>query len=249
MVTNLKRLFKKDLSLGTLSLQPILPFKQYNDLNTLGSENLAELLSFSEQRQFPDLCPEPTGKRVLFFSRRSTAKLLANIPTDQASLLVNYQIGDVPLGNTPLVSVSSPNRPNVYTLKGTFTPLPFRPRYFDILLLPFASSFGNEVLDHLSSLAGLLGNGGRAVIAVVHPTFEIFLTNQNPSSKARADSSLQAYFTALRDHDLYLETLLEGVINRENKTFFLQGEALNAGDDILGIPLVLFMRVVKYIKS
>lgn len=234
MVTNLKRLFKKDVV-----EQTAFPFKQYNCLNTLTPENRTDLLSFSEQRQFPDLFPEMTGKRVLFFSRRSTAKLIANMPVDRASLLVNYQIGDTASEETPAV-----DPPHVTFLKGALDPLPFRPGYFDLLFLPFASNGGNEVLDHLSSFAGLLNNGGRAVISVVHPTFEIFLTNQNPDSRARMEPSLQTCFSALRDNDLYLETLQEGVINRENKNFFSE-----AGDDILGIPLVLFLRVVKYIKS
>ncbi|MBI2340406.1 MAG: hypothetical protein HYU99_08605 [Deltaproteobacteria bacterium] len=241
---SLKRLFKKEAAVQTpLGQRPVANrsslFKQYHCLNTLPPETLADLLSFAEQRRFLDFCPELNNKRILFFSRRATTPLLANIPTDHVEIMANYQLGDAPVSN----------QLNVFNLRGTLKPLPFRFGYFDLLLIPFGSSLNNEVLDHISAMAGLLKNGGRAIISVLHPTLEIFLTNQNPASKGRAVSSVQAYFTAFRDQNLYLETLSEEAINRENKTFFAAGPGREVTDDILGIPLVLFMRVVKYVKT
>lgn len=239
VVTNLKNFFSTSSrnKLPGMGI-PFSSFRQFHFLNTLDSQNLTELLQFSEQRFFANLSPDLSGKKGLFFSVSATRLLLERLLKQNPSTLINYQ----------LEPFTPPRHAAIVSLVGTFKPLALRPHFFDVLFAPFTSFHKKEFLGIMPQLANLLVNGGRAVFSFIHPALEYFLYNQNPSSPVSSSNNLENYFSSFKENNLYLEHLQEGVIDKEMKPFFHNLGQSNTFDEYRGIPLVLFFRVVKYVK-
>ncbi len=239
VVTNLKNFFstssRNKLPGAEVSFSS---FRQFHFLNTLDPQSLTDLLQFSEQRFFADLSPDLLDKKGLFFSIVATRLLLERLLKKNPSHLVNYQ----------LEPFTPPRHAAVVSLVGNFKPLALRPYFFDVLFAPFSSFHKKEFLSMMPQFANLLVNGGRAVFSFIHPALEYFLYNQNPSSPISSSNNLQNYFSSFKENNLYIEHLQEGVIDKELKPFFHNLGQSDTFDEYRGIPLVLFFRVVKYIK-
>lgn len=237
VVTNLKKMFGK-----SLVSHPISAFRQFNLLNSFDPQSLTDLLQFSEQRFFVDLSPDLSDKKGLFFSLPTTRLLMERLLKKNPSHLMSYQLESFVESFSPL------RQAHLISVSGGLKPLACRLQFFDFLLAPFVSLYKKDMATFMPQFASTLVNGGRAVFSFIHPALELFLYNQNPSSPVRSPNSLQNYFTSFKENNLYLEHLQEGIIDKEMKPFFHYHGGESFFEDYRGIPLVLFFRVVKYIK-
>lgn len=230
VVYNLKRIFKK-----SETPQTIPPFKQFNYLNSMEQKDLVDLLHFSQQRVLAQTIPDLSTKNVLFISFPSTVSLVDTFIKFDPALLMNYQVH----------FNANHSRSNVHSLTGSLNPLSVKKESFDAVFFPVASLYQKDFLSSFKHLGQTLKNGGRAFICVVHPALELFLYNQNPSSASKAQLNFQSYFSGLKENNLYLEELIETNIDKETKVFFKDSRYF---DEFKGLPLVLFLRAVKFQK-
>lgn len=242
VVSNLKRFF------GKPSGQISPPFKQFNHLNLLSHQDMTELLQFSERRILLGMSPSLSDKKVLVISQPSTDYLIQRIIDSNPESLINYQI-DQNGGGGSEKKWTNGDQIFHYTIKGSLKPLAIRPGSFNFVIVPLATQYREELIPLFSQISKTLANSGRLVLSLIHPALEIFLYNQNPASSARARTSLQGYIKALRENDLYLEDLTEGVIDHETKPYFVTTNGTTHFEDFKGIPLVLMLRAVKFIKN
>lgn len=234
VVSNLRRLFKKE------PVKAIPPFKQFHYLNSLRPQSLVDLLQFSEQRHFMDLSPEPEGKKILFISYPPSKLLSEKLIALRPSQVLHYQVEPSPVSEAP----------HLYVAKGNLKPLSVRPQSFDLVYLPVATQYKKDFLPHFSSISSALVNGGRVILSIIHPVLEILLTTQNPASTSRAQTSLKNYFIALKESQLYLEGITEGIIDKEMSPFFKEASSeIDYFEEFKGMPVVLFLKVVKFVKQ
>lgn len=233
VVHNLRRIFSKPAEIHSIP-----PFKQVNYLNTMDHRHLVDLILFVEQRHFGEIPIETKGLTVLFISSPETRFLLERVLATYPSRLINYQL-------TPH---AMPENPLLYRVIGALRPMAIPSNRFDILFFPASAYFKIDFIPYIVQISNALVHGGRALLSFIHPSLELFLYNQNPASPARASNTFQGYFNALRENDLYIETVLEGVVDKETKPFFSGPQGSSYFDEFRAIPLVLFMKVVKYMK-
>lgn len=226
---NLKRIFRRQD-------EPLYPFKQFNALNRLSPDELKEILLFSEREVFLRSGCGFADKKVFFLHENGTVPLAEKILAQKTTLL-HYQ------HSTQTVGISSAS---YFPVCGGLKPLAVASDVFDAAIVPAASRFDRDTSLLLPELVRGLKNGGRLSLTVIHPTLEIFLTNQNPASVSRARFGLEHYAAALRANQLFLESIHEGVIDKDLKPFFEEAQDFN---ELQGIPLVLYLRSVKFIKT
>lgn len=230
VVSQLRRLFKRP------SNQDFAPFKHWHYLNTQSPQELSEILFFAEQRHFFELVPDIKGQVVGVFTQRNTQNLVEKLMMKKAHQLVEIQLEKMPAQpNQGLVQIRSPLRP-----------LPLRGQSFQVALLPFATRTVGSLFEGLPEISRSLINGGRFVLSIIHPVLEILIYNQNPASLARAQNSLSGYVAALKQNHLFVEDLREGIVDSDLKSFFYYQEGRSCYDEFVGLPLVLFLRAVKY---
>lgn len=233
VVTNLKRMFVKNSS------DPLIDsFRQSHYLNALDPKTLREILLFAEQRFFMELSPQADNKQVLFVSAPVTKFLLERCAKMGPASLLNYELD-------PYIP---PSFPQMFSVTGGLKPLAVRQNYFDMAFVPAAGFYKMDIASSIPQISASLLNGGRMILSVIHPSLELFLYNQNPASPHKAPNNFQNYFSVLKDNHLYLEGLLEGVIDRELKPFFTTPRGGDYFEELRGIPLVLFLRAVKFVK-
>lgn len=242
VVSNLKRFFGKPDS----QVSP--PFKQFNHLNLLSHQDITELLQSSERRILLGMSPSLSDKKVLVISQPSTDYLIQKIIDSNPERLINYQIDQNGGGGSARKGTNG-DQNFYYTIKGGLKPLAVRPGSFNFVIVPMATQYREEIIPFFSQISETLANNGRLVLSLVHPALEIFLYNQNPASSARARTSLQGYIKALKENDLYLEDLTEGVVDYETKPYFVTANGTAYFEDFKGIPLVLMLRAVKFVKG
>ncbi len=232
-VLNFKNFFRKAEE-STLQKS----FRHPNYLNSLGAQALANLVNFIEQKGFPDLLPECGQKNTAVIAYPSCKFILERLSKKNATI-VNYQIEPFIVSQT----VQS------FTLGGNLKPLSLRAGAFDLVVAPVSSQLKTDWNALIPSFSECLNNGGRFVFAVFHPFLEILLHNQNPASVQKAQTSLALYFNTLKDNHLYIEACSEGIIDKDAKPFFTGPEGEKAFEEFRGLPLVLFLRAVKYVKE
>ena len=240
VVHRLKRIF------GRSAVEPIPPFKQFNDLNLLSPQELTELLLFFEHQQLMELVPDVQDKKVLLFSLAETDHFKEQILSKKPSVLIDFESDAEQKQFKPHLIKKTES---YIKLKGELSALPLKSNIFDCLVMPCASLFQNNGEASYPSCFKTLSNGGRLIISVIHPTLELFLYNQNPSSNFRIRTSFQYYLNMLKDHHLYLENVVEAQVNQESRSFFIKSDDSSHFDDLLGIPLVLILRCVKFVRS
>lgn len=239
VVNNLKRLFRRE--------ETFLPFKQFNYLNCMPEQELNELLRFLEQRLFIESLPTLSAKRVLFISQPHTRYLLPKIYQLNPSFTMEYEPDE--LSNGVLAnSDTSIYRDNICVVKGSLRSPALKSDFFDAIFVPLVVQSRIELDDYVTGLADTLAQGGRLILLVSHPFLEILLHNQNPSSKTRARIQLHHYMSLLKLNHLYLESLGEGVIDKETRSFFETAGKENYYDEFCGIPFALSLKAVKYVK-
>ncbi len=234
VVYNLKRMFVKNSP-----HQAIDPFKQSHYLNSLDPKTLREILFFSEQKLFMELAPEAIDRTVFFVSAPPTRFLLERCAKMGPKSLLNYELD-------PFIP---PSFPQMFSVTGGLKPLAVQQNYFEIGFVPAAGFYKMDMASSIPQISSSLINGGRVLLSLIHPSLELFLYNQNPASPHKAPNSFQNYFSVLKDNNLYIEGLLEGVIDRDLKPFFTSPGGGDYFEELRGIPLVLFLRAVKFVRS
>lgn len=224
-----------------------LPFKQANYLNQMQSNDLGALVQFSEMQTFMDMAPDIANKRVLFLSQRSTSHVLPKILALHPGHVIHYQLD----------SLDPAMKKNVLAVKGGLRPLALKSETFEVILFPANHFIEKDMTIYLEELSRVLCHGGRLLLSVVHPFLELLLYNQNPLSYKRGQSSLNKYFQACRDHQLYIENVHEGLVDNTMKPFFKTPvgartdhlEGMTPYDEFRGIPLTLTFKAVKFSKK
>jgi len=214
-------------------------YKQRNFLNTLPPEKLSEILLFLEADKLNKLVPDSAGKRILFFDDQQHSFVKRKILSKSSQGVVNY----VYHGETV-----SEQMPGHYTVMGDINRLCLVERQFDIIVCPFALGKDHINFEIIDNLNKSLKNGGRFIMSLRHPHLENILYNQNPSENRVLENSLSRYFKLLKEQFLYLENLEEAAIDHTVKPFFNQGD-INCIHEYKGIPMVLFLRAVKFVRS
>jgi len=235
----IKRFFKKQ------ELEPIHAFKQFNYLNLLTPNDLTDLLQFIEKNRFLSLTPPIADKKTLLIAHPLNRHFVSKFLNLNPACLMVYQTEKNGGGELKISgNYSSP----YFQVNGSLKRLALKPSSFELAFVPMATCFREEIIPHFSKIAQSIQNGGRLVLSVIHPLLEMLLYNQNPAETARTQSSLQNYLSALRENHLYLENLTEGVVDVDSKPYFVTSEGSGHFEEFKGIPLVLFLRLVKFQK-
>ena len=225
------------------------PFKQFNYLNLLSHDELADLLQFSEEAKFVDLLPELSGKNVLQIGGVNGDSIARRVFQSSSRSILFYRQGSVSTATPPSSHFpKNPEKP-IHSVAGKLTPLAVSNESCDVVIAPLASRYRLDVTEVLPEFSRALNNGGRLVVSTIHPTLELFLYNQNPSQSVRATNNLELILGALRKNSLYLEEIREGAIDREAKPFFVKEGEEKFYEELKGIPLVLFLRAVKFVRN
>lgn len=240
VVYNIKRLFKKPVT------SEYVPFKQFNYLNQLSQKELSQLLHFVEQQKMVDLVSDLEGKKTLFVCYPGTLHFCSRLLDDQTLFLLLYRArskNNFYPPNEDLASLS------IDCIKGSLKQLAIKSDYFNVAFAPLSTQTQTDFTPFFSEFSRILPNGGRLVISLIHPNLEFILYNQNPSSQSRVQNHIQDIIEALRANHLYLEQLHEGVVDQSVKPFFVTGDHSRPYEEFKGLPLVLFIRAVKFVKE
>lgn len=239
VVYNIKRLFKKPVT------SEYIPFKQFNYLNQLSQKELSQLLHFVEQQKMVDLVSDLEEKKTLFVCYPGTLHFCARLLDSKTRFLLLYRARSKNFSppNEDLASLS------IDCIKGSLKNLAIKPDYFNVAFAPLSAQTQTDFTQFFSEFSRILPNGGRLVISLIHPHLEFILYNQNPSSQSRVQNHIQDVIEALRANHLYLEQLHEGVVDQSVRPFFVTGNNSKPYDEFKGLPLVLFLRAVKFVKE
>jgi len=215
------------------STQNVLPFKAENQINTLDSQSLVDVLKSIEGRLVSKLLPKLQNKKVLLFSpqdRPFIRELVsAEKPEESVQLLLTTHNQELA---TQRIYIDT---------KG----VPLKPNTFDCVI----ANMTDDEVDFepiMKQLSFCLKSDGVYILTAKHPCLDVITKNQNPFSDERIAKQLQDYINFMRLHNLYLEDLKEGLITHEVKTFFTLAKNDTLFNDYLGIPLVISFRFVKY---
>ena len=233
VVTNLKRFFNRNSEEKTFS-----PFRSVHFLNSLSHSNLSEILLACQQQHFLSLVPELSEKKTLLISSPGTRIILERVLKKNPFRLFNYQL-------TPFTPVMDPR---LITVTGSYQSPALKPSVFNLALLPCAGMFQSDFISSISGITASLANQGRLVLAMIHPMLSYILTNQNSASNQRSQHTLQGVFSKLRDLDLYIESIGEGTVDRDLRSYFVDSVGHGHFDDYQGLPLVLLIRAVKFVR-
>lgn len=228
---------------------PVPSFKQFNYLNLLSHEELSDLIQSSEEATFPDLLPELSGRNILQIGASTSGYIAQKVFQAPARSILFYRYGTGGVVPPPSTNYSKSPERVIHTVTGKLNPLSVSNESCDVVTAPLATRYRLDVTEFLPEFSRSLGNGGRLVLAAVHPTLELFLYNQNPSQSVRATNNLESIIGALRKNSLFLEDIREGVIGREVKPFFVKEGEEKFYEELKGIPVVLFLRAVKFVRN
>lgn len=228
---------------------PVPPFKQFNYLNLLAHDELNDLIQSSEEATFLDLLPDLSGRNILQIGFANSGYIAQKIFQAPSRSVLFYRNGLAPAVSSPSGSFSKGADRVIHHVTGKLNPLSISGDSCDVIAAPLATRTRLDVTDCLPEFSRVLANGGRLVLAAVHPTLELFLYNQNPSQSVRATNTLESVIGALRKNALFLEDIREGMIDREVKPFFAQEGGEKFYEELKGIPLVLFVRAVKFVRG
>lgn len=213
-------------------------FKKENYINRLTDEALCEILSFSEERLFETVLSRLEFEKALILSPQNY--ITRQILKRKSGHLCAYHLPEDPLIE---------NHPKLISIRGDDDPLSLKSESFDFVFCPAATQMQRDLSQNFNELSRVLKRGGRLLMSVPHPSFEFFIKNQNPNSNLQAESSLEFYLDRLRRQNLYLEVLKEGQVNQNLKPFFEAEGHLTHYDELKGLPLVLFLKVVKFVSQ
>lgn len=241
VVDNIKRLFKKP------EPREYIPFKQFNYLNQLSQKELCQLLHFVEQRKMVDLVSDLEEKKTLFICYPGTLHFCTRLLDDKTRFLLLYRVcsqnNHFYSSSEDLASLS------LNCVKGNLKHLAIKSDYFNVVFAPLSTQTQIDFTPFFSEFFRILPNGGRLVISLIHPHLEFVLYNQNPSSQLQVQNHIQDIVNSLRDNHLYLEQLKEGIVDQNVRPFFITSDNSKPYDEFKGLPLVLFIRAVKFIKN
>ncbi|HBF13232.1 MAG TPA: hypothetical protein DDW49_07585 [Deltaproteobacteria bacterium] len=215
-------------------------FKSFNGLNNLSEKDLVETLTFSEEKEWEKNLPELEGKKVLFYLNAANQHLLHKISQkNPKAVYVLFEDGALILANEK----------NIYYIRSELKLAPLKTGFADVLIVSLASLYKEDALAVLEFLSPMLAHNGRMMLSVIHPFLEILLYNQNPAQQTRARYQLQDYLRRLRENDLYVETIKEGLIDKDLKPFLVKKQDEQIYHETSGIPLVLFLKAVKFVST
>lgn len=229
---SLSQIFKKQ----EINTSP--SFRHFHYLNQIPESEISEMVGSVEDRNFTDLLPGLENKNILLLSCRFSLKIRENILNQNPKKLVELNYTQTKEG-VPDMALD-----NYFFVHANLKHIPLKPASYDEVLWP-ASFLQRDFRPQIPEVASLLAPGQHLTFSVLHPFLEILLTTQSPASSSKAQSSLEGYFQAFKEQGLFLENLIEGVVDRETKSFFVVEGEPKFYDEYRGIPLVLFLRMVK----
>ena len=231
MAKSLKKIFSR-----TPEKKPISPPLFWNSLN---GADFADLLRVAESSRFMEMAPPLEHKTNLYISESESPYLIQKIGQMGAQTLVELRSK---MKLSPLSIVRSNPIPIRHAIiEADPMALPLKNESADTLLAPIANT--NHRLDiFLSEWSRVLKNEGRGVISLMHPSLNFTLKNPNNSNL----TSLESYWAQLRQNHFYVEQLIETVVDKNTKPFFVSSNAENIYHEYQGHPLVLTLKVVKY---
>lgn len=213
-------------------------YKHGHYLTRLASDKLGEMLTYSESDVMLSMLPEFGAKKVLLINDGCHKYLYKKIGTTEAAHVVNFCLSEQ--GKNELA--------NAFTIYGDLDRLPFKNLQFDLIICPFASMGHRYSPDLLAVFSKMLKNGGRMILSLKHPQFEHVLLNQNPAEVATTNNSVGAYFSLLKENNLFTEDLREGVVNQTLRPYFVGQDQTDFYHDYKGLPLTLIFKTVKFAK-
>lgn len=229
---SLSQIFKKQ----EINTSP--SFRHFHYLNQIPENEISEMVGSVEDKNFLELAPQIENKNILLLSCRFSFKIREDILNKNPKKLVevNYTQTTEGIPDMPL--------DNFFFIHANLKHIPLKPGTFDEVFWP-ASFLQRDFRPQIPEVASQLTPGQHLTFSVLHPFLEILLTSQNPASGSKSQSSLEGYFQAFKEQGLFLENLNEGVVDRETKSFFVVEGEPKFYDEYRGIPLVLFLRMVK----
>lgn len=233
MKTNFAKIFSR-------APTEIPPFKHAHYLNLLSPPELSPLLGFMEQNLLLDDLINIEGKKILLLGNSQANYLTEKIMEKKPAWLALY----LPDSRIPLPC----QEPNFIGIRGNLKPLALASGSFDAIIAPWAAFSQNDPLPLLPEFCRVLAAGGKLLLTVAHPTLEILLNNQNPESQGISKNNMESYFSSLRTQNLYLEWIRESLVDKQVRSFFISQEGTDYSDEFSGIPLVLLLRSVKYVR-
>ena len=234
VVSNLKRFFLKPEEREFAS------FRQKHFLNDLPRKDVLDLLHFVELKNFSTFLPDLANKKILLLSHAPSRGLLDKLIEAHPDLIVNYQV-DPHL---------SRKHPQVFTVMGQACPLSLKKECADVLYSPFLLLNPKNIRASLKEYARVIKQGGRLQFSVMHPTLDFILNRKSLDNQDTGlyAPTLQSYLEILRENHFYLEDLTENTADQTTRPFFLGPDDMNYYDEYEGLPLLLTMKAVKFVK-
>lgn len=233
VATQLRRIF------GRSPGDDIPAFKQQHYLNLLSPEEMGSLISSSEQNLHLNFPLGVTGKKVLLVCHPRVYGFADRILKEKPSQLVCYHVAE------PIAF----NCPKAISLLGDIKPLSLKSGSFDWVIAPLAALHLEQQALKWDELAQAVGQGGKLVLSVVHPTLEFFMLNQHPASSGKSAASIADYLKRMKTQNLYLEELKEGCVDRETKPYFAKHDEVRHYDEFSGLPLTALFKSIKFQKK
>lgn len=236
------RLLDLTKKLFNSSRQEALPYKYYHFLNTINQELLEQILLFSEWDHLPKILPDFEAKKILFFNDLRHKLVLKKILAKEPKYFLSYIYKG-------LDAVNRPHNTKYLNVAGGLTNLAIKDESFDLVICPFVlnTEKADDVL--IKKISAVVKNGGRLILSLRHMQLEHMLYNQNPSQTGALDNRISLYYQQLKANDLYLEDMTEGLVDKNLRPLFCQGEMFDYYQDYKNAPLTLLLRAVKYIKK
>ncbi len=232
VVSNLKKFFNKTEGHHLPS------FRSAHFLNSLPQQNISEILHLSQKENFSTLLPDISDKKSLLISSTGLLPLVDDLLKCDPFRLINYQITPAePVKNLKVINIS-----------GNLQTPALKPNAFDILLLPAAGLYQTDFIKVLNPISKTLVNQGKILIGLAHPMLLYLLTNQNPHSLERSQSSLQNIFSQLREMNFYIEALSEGYLESSMRPLFVDHLGQSHFEEYHGLPLLLLISAVKFVR-
>ncbi|MBX7147588.1 methyltransferase domain-containing protein [bacterium] len=210
-----------------------------NFWHTLSGSDLADLMRVAESGRFLELLPPLENKTNFYITESESPYLFQKISeTQKQTLLELRHAGKSKTGAFNLVQ--SKTLPHSYAaVEADPMALPFKSETADVLLAPLANTiYRLETL--LSEWARVLKNEGRGVVSLMHPALHFSLKNPN------IPYTFESLWALLRQHNFYVEQMIETVVDKNTRPFFVSSNADNLYDEYRGHPLVLTLKLVKY---
>lgn len=213
------------------------PFRQYNYLNTLPLEKVDDMLLFSESDHLCGLLPDFKGKKILFLNDQRHKFVFKKILARDPDYIVNCIYGQ---------NIETTQNLGCFSVFGDLGRFAFKPETFDCVICPFVLEGNGVTKELIQSIAGLIKNGGRLILATRHPHLEKILFNQNPSVSGVPENSMSAFFDMLKQNHLFTEEISEGCVDLSLKPFFTIDGVFDHYHEFKNIPVTLMFRAVRF---